>query len=337
MGRIERSIEFVERDMRIIEDHQGLSGLPKGMVLTIGNFDGVHRGHQAIIKMARQTAKQKQTQVAVMTFDPHPEVVLRPERAPEILTPLQMKAFLLESLSVDILIVVRDSLKLLNLSPQDFVDQFLMENLAPSVIVEGPDFNFGYGRSGDINTLRKFGKSRNFEVVEVPFTEIPGDNGGQTEKCSSSAIRQLLQAGNPRRAAQILGRPFRLVGKTIPGRGIGTTLGYPTANIEPMVQVIPAEGVYAGYVVVGDCLEDVVFGGIRRPVAISIGRAKTFVSDHPLLLETHLLENNVEDLRGKWLGLDFMRFVRHQQRFESKEELKKQIQKDCDKALNFLI
>jgi riboflavin kinase/FMN adenylyltransferase len=212
-----------------------------------------------------------------------------------------------------------------------------MENLAPSVIVEGPDFNFGYGRSGDINTLREFGKSRNFEVVEVPFTEIPGDNGGQTEKCSSSAIRQLLQEGNPRRAAQILGRPFRLVGKTIPGRGIGTTLGYPTANIEPMVQVIPAEGVYAGYVVVGDCLEDVVFGGIRRPVAISIGRAKTFVSDHPLLLEAHLLENNVEDLRGKWLGLDFMRFVRHQQRFESKEELKKQIQKDCDKALNFLI
>jgi len=322
--------------MRIIEDHQGLSGLPKGMVLTIGNFDGVHRGHQAIIKMARQTAKQKQTQVAVMTFDPHPEVVLRPERPPEILTPLRMKSILLESLSVDILIVVKDSLKLLNLSPQDFVDQFLMENLAPSVIVEGPDFNFGYGRSGDINTLREFGKSRNFEVVGVPFVDTGVKDGDVSGRCSSSAIRRLLGEGRPRQAAQILGRPFRLVGRTIPGRGVGVQLGFPTANIEPIVQVIPAEGVYAGYAVTGDCLEDVVFGGLRRPAAISIGRAKTFVGDHPLLLEAHLLEDKVEDLRGKWLGLDFMRFIRHQQRFETKDHLRQQIKKDCEKALNYL-
>ncbi len=323
--------------MQIIEDHQALSGLPKGMVLTIGNFDGVHRGHQAIITAARQIARDKQTQLAVMTFDPHPAVLLNPERVPGILTPLEMKALLLESLSVDVLIVIRDSLKLLNLSPEAFVDEFLMKNISPSVMVEGPDFNFGYGRSGDVNTLREFGKSRSFEVAEAPFTEVSGDSEGQTEKCSSSSIRQLLQEARPRRAAQVLGRPFRLVGQTIPGRGIGATLGFPTANIESMGQVIPAEGVYAGYVVVGDCFEDVVFGGLRRPAAISIGRAKTFVSDHPLLLEAHLLENDVEDLRNKWLGLDFMRFVRHQQRFDSKEHLQKQIQKDCDKALNFLI
>ncbi|MHC5092285.1 MAG: riboflavin kinase, partial [Planctomycetota bacterium] len=152
-----------------------------------------------------------------------------------------------------------------------------------------------------------------------------------------SSIRRLLEEGNVRRASQILGRPYRLVGKTIPGRGVGTQLGYPTANIEPVGQVIPAEGVYAGYGVVGECLEDVVFGGIRRPAAISIGRAKTFLSDHPLLLEAHLLEDDVENLRNKWLGLDFMRFIRHQQRYETKDDLKKQIQKDCDKALNYLI
>lgn len=323
--------------MRIIEDHRGLSGLPKGMVLTIGNFDGVHRGHQAIITAARQIARDRQTQVAVMTFDPHPEVVLRPERAPEILTPLKMKAFLLESLSVDVLIVVKDSLKLLNLSPQDFVDQFLMENLTPSVMVEGPDFNFGYGRSGDINTLREFGKSRNFEVVEVPFVDTGVKDGNVSAKCSSSVIRRLLGEGRPRQAAQILGRPFRLVGRTIPGRGVGAKIGFPTANIDAVGQVIPAEGVYAGYVVVGECLEEVVFGGLRRPAAISIGRAKTFVGDHPLLLEAHLLEDKVEDLRGKWLGLDFMRFIRHQQRFESKDHLRQQIKKDCEKALNYLI
>jgi riboflavin kinase/FMN adenylyltransferase len=323
--------------MRIIEDHQDLSNLPKGMVLTIGNFDGVHRGHQAIITTARKIAREQQTQVAVMTFDPHPAVILNPERVPGILTPLKMKAFLLESVGVDILIVIKDSLKLLNLSPEDFVDRFLMENLAPSVMVEGPDFNFGYGRSGDINTLREFGKRRSFDVVEVSFIETGNENDELSGKCSSSAIRHLIEEGRPRQAAQILGRPFRLVGRTIPGRGIGTGIGFPTANIEPIGQVVPAEGVYAGYAVVGDCLEEVAFGGLRRPAAISIGRAKTFVSDHPLLLEAHLLEDKTEDLRGKWLGLDFMRFVRHQQRFESKEILQQQIKKDCDKALNYLI
>lgn len=323
--------------MRIIEDHQNLSGLPKGMVLSIGNFDGVHRGHQAIIKTAREIAKEKQTQVAVMTFDPHPEVVLHPERAPEILTPLRMKSLLLESLSVDVLIVVKDSLKLLNLSPQDFIDGFLVEKFTPSVMVEGPDFNFGYGRSGDISVLREFGTSRNFEVVEVPFVDAGIRSNEPLGKCSSSSIRRFLAEGSLRHAAQVMGRPFRLVGRTIPGRGVGTQLGFPTANIEPIGQIVPAEGVYAGYAVVGDSFEDVVFGGIRRPAAISIGRAKTFLGDHPLLLEAHLLEDKVEDLRGKWLGLDFMQFVRHQQRFETKELLRQQIKKDCEKALNYLI
>jgi riboflavin kinase/FMN adenylyltransferase len=212
-----------------------------------------------------------------------------------------------------------------------------MENLAPSVMVEGPDFNFGYGRSGDINTLREFGKNRNFEVVEVPFVDAGSKDDESFAKCSSSTVRRFLAEGRPRQAAQIMGRPFRLVGRTIPGRGVGIQLGFPTANIEPAAQVIPAEGVYAGYAVTGDCFEDVVFGGIRRPAAISIGRAKTFVGDHPLLLEAHLLEDKVEELRGKWLGLDFMRYIRHQQRFETKDLLKQQIKKDCEKALNYLI
>jgi riboflavin kinase/FMN adenylyltransferase len=308
--------------MRIIEDHQVSDNLPQGMVLSIGNFDGMHRGHQTLVTTARQIAREKQTQVAAMTFDPHPAVLLYPDRAPGILTPLGMKALLLESLSVDTLIVIKDSLKLLNMSPEAFVDEFLMKHLSPSVMVEGPDFNFGYGRSGTIETL---------------FVGVDSAGSDPSEKCSSSAVRRLLSEGHARRAAQILGRPFRLVGKTIPGRGVGAKIGFPTANIDPIGQVIPAEGVYAGYVVVGECLEDVVFGGLRRPAAISIGRAKTFLSDHPLLLEAHLLEDDVENLRNKWLGLDFMRFIRHQQRYETKDGLKKQIQKDCDKALNYLI
>ncbi len=322
--------------MQIVENEQQLKQLPKGMVLTIGNFDGVHRGHQAILSAARALASEKQVPFAVMTFDPHPVAVLHPEQAPGVLTPIAVKAMLLESMSIQTLIVIKDSLKLLNLSPEDFVDQFLMENLSPSVIVEGPNFNFGYGRSGDINTLRQLGTERGFEVVEVPFSEIPDAESDGTIVCSSTHIRQFLERGRVRQAAQILGRPYRLIGKTIKGRGIGTKLGFPTANIEAEGQIIPCEGVFAGYVVVGDSFDEVAFGGLRRAAAISIGRAKTFVSDHPLLLEAHLLENKVEDLSGKWLGLDFMRFIRHQQRFETRDDLKQQIAKDVQRAEQML-
>lgn len=322
--------------MQVIETQEQLKQLPRGMVLTIGNFDGVHRGHQAILSAARALAREKQIPLAVMTFDPHPVAILHPEQAPGVLTPLAVKKLLLESMSVHTLIVIKDSLKLLNLSPEAFVDQFLMENLAPSAVVEGPNFNFGYGRSGDINTLRQLGTGRGFEVVEIPYTEIPDPDTDAPLICSSTRARQLLESGKVRQAAQILGRPYRLIGRTIKGRGVGTTLGFPTANLAVEQQIIPSEGVYAGYVVVGDSFDEVAFGGLRRAAAISIGRAKTFVTDHPLLLEAHLLENRVEDLSRKWLALDFMRFLRHQQRFDSKEHLREQIAKDTQRAEQML-
>ncbi len=318
--------------MQMIDNTQQIQQLPKGMVLTIGNFDGVHRGHQAILSEARAIARQRGVGFAAMTFDPHPVALLHPEHAPGVLTPLAMKAMLAASMSVHTMIVIKDSLELLNLSPEAFVDQFLMANLAPSVVVEGPDFHFGYGRSGNVQTLRELGADRGFDVVEVPFTEITLSQDKTAAKCSSSQIRQLLERGQVRDASEVLGRPYRLIGQTMKGRGVGTQLGFPTANIDPLGQIIPSEGVYAGYAVVGDSFEDVAFGGLRRPAAISIGRAKTFMSDHPLLLEAHLLENKVEDLSGKWLALDFMRFLRHQQRFDSKDHLTAQIKKDIQRA-----
>lgn len=321
--------------MRVEETLQQMAELPRGMVVTIGNFDGVHRGHQAVLCAARHVALQRQTKTAAMTFDPHPAAVLKPDAAIGTLTPLPMKKMLIESLGIDFLIVIKDSLKLLNLSPQAFIEEFLLASLSPSVLVEGSDFSFGYGRSGNLDTLREIATKAGFEVVEVPF-ELRDKSSRHLEKCSSTEIRQLLEEGDVRLASQILGRPYRLIGKTIPGRGIGRQIGFPTANIEPIGQIIPAEGVYAGYVVVGDRLEDVVFGGLRRPAAISIGRAKTFDSNHPLLLEAHLLENKVESLSGKWLGMDFMRFLRHQQRFESKEWLKSQIAHDVERAERIL-
>ena len=163
---------------------------------------------------------------------------------------------------------------------------------------------------------------------------------------SSSLIRGFLEKGNVKDAAAALGRSYKLIGKTIPGRGKGSEIGFPTANLEPLDQMIPAEGVYAGFVEIGESLEDLTtkptkstknsYMGQRLPAAISIGRAKTFVADHPLLLEAHILKDNVPDLYGKWLAMDFIARIRPQHRFESVEVLKSQIAKDCEQIKRIL-
>ncbi|MBW8017827.1 MAG: riboflavin biosynthesis protein RibF [Planctomycetes bacterium] len=322
--------------MKVFESLESLENLEKGCVLTIGNFDGFHLGHQDIITAAQQAVgKFGASGTVVMTFDPHPVAILHPEKAPGVLTPLELKKTLLGRSGIDSLVIIKDSLGLLNLSPGDFIDQFLMKAASPKAVVEGPNFHFGYGRSGDIDTLRQFGSLRGFEVVEVRFKQI-NLNDRRLVNCSSSLIRIDLEDGNVKDAAAMLSRPYRLAGKTVKGRGIGRKLGFPTANIEPLKQVIPAEGVYAGFVAAADSLEEVCLSEANRPAAISIGRAKTFLTDHPLLLEAHILEDNVEDLAGKWLAIDFVDRIRSQKRFENRELLKEQISRDCKKAVYLL-
>jgi riboflavin kinase/FMN adenylyltransferase len=319
--------------MRTLDSTQ-LNDAVRGGVVSIGNFDGVHLGHQDILRQARLACGSGL--LSAMTFEPHPAAILYPDRALRVLSPLTMKIKLLEDAGVDQLIVITDSLRLLNLSPKDFIDDFLMKTLSPKVVIEGPNFNFGYGRSGTMDTLRAMGRQRGVEVVEVPYRQIHLDADRRSMVCSSSLIRGLLEQGEVDHAATALGRPYRLIGKTVPGRGIGRQLGFPTANIHPEQQVIPNEGVYAGYVVVGDSLESVCLGGTRRPAALSLGRAKTFLSDYPLLIEAHILENNVENLYGKYLAMEFIGKIRGQQRFENKQALIDQIHLDCKKVLEIL-
>lgn len=304
--------------------------------LTIGNFDGVHLGHQDIIRAGKNAVKENNLAgLALMTFDPHPVAILHPERAPAILTPMPIKQHLLEKSLVDCLIVLKDSLDMLNLSPNDFVDKFLMNTVKPAIVVEGPNFKFGYGRSGDIDTLTRLGAARGFEVIVTQPRKIQTETG-QSVMCSSSLIRDLLHQGKVDLAAKALGRFYRLIGKTVPGRGIGRQLGFPTANIEPLDQIIPSEGVYAGFVAAGDNAHDVCTDINLRPAAFSVGRAKTFLSDHPLLLEAHILTEDIEDLTGKWLAMQFVKKIRSQQRFENQEALKKQIADDCRTAATIL-
>jgi riboflavin kinase/FMN adenylyltransferase len=306
-----------------------------GCALTIGNFDGVHIGHGRILAEARRAAEELKTELAVMTFEPHPAALLHPERAPVILTPPKMKRLLLERFKVDCLVVLEDSLAILNLAPKEFVRRFLIEGIRPAVVIEGENFHFGYGRSGNVHTLGALGVENGFRVVAAE-QERARLSIGHAVEISSTLVRDLLAAGKVSDAAIALGRPYRLIGKTVAGRGKGRELGFPTANIEPAEQVVPAEGVYAGLVEIGDEPEQVCVSSQSKPAALSIGRAKTFVSEHPLLVEAHLLGGGIGDLGGKYLAMDFVERIRGQRRFESKADLSGQIGRDCRKIREIL-
>ncbi len=313
--------------MQIINSLCDVNDSMKNCCLTIGNFDGVHLGHQAIIKATAQKAKELNTKTVIMTFEPHPAVILHPEKQPQVLTPLPLKIQLLKEMNVDLLIVVKDSYKMLTLSPENFIKEFLMQTLKPKAIVEGDDFHFGYGRSGNVETLKKFGQTNSFETVVVAAAT---ENNNQ--KISSTMIRRLLQKGNVDNAAKAIGRKYRLMGLVVSGRGKGAQLGFPTANIDPCNQIIPAEGVYAGYVTVKNNIEKLCQDKANIPAVFSLGRAKTFVSNHPLLIEAHILDENTHNIYGKYLAMDFKKHIRGQERFQNAEQLKKQIDIDCRKA-----
>lgn len=324
--------------MEVIQTNSDLSQLAKlkkGCVLTIGNFDGVHLGHQEIINVARKLADQRHYELVLMTFEPHPVAILYPEKAPGVLTPIALKKHLLAQFGVDYLVVLESSYRILNLSPESFVDEFLAKSVQPDVVVEGEDFNFGYGRSGNVRILKELGQKFSFEIVIVPGKEIKLADE-QTARVSSTLIRHLLHKGNVADAAKALGRYYRLSGQTTLGKGKGRKLGFPTANIDPVNQIIPAEGVYAGFVEITDTQEQLCQSKNKLPAAFSIGRAKTFISYHPLLIEAHILGQDPGDLYGKHLAMDFVDFIRHQQKFTSPQHLSTQIAKDCQKAKEIL-
>ena len=321
--------------MRMIESIPELKKIEKDCVLTIGNFDGVHLGHQQILSAAAKAAQKNQVELIAMTFEPHPVAILYPERALGMLTPLEMKKRLLKQSGVDCLIILKDSAELLNPSPEDFVGKFLVENIHPGAVVEGHDFNFGAERTGNIETLQKLGKKKSFDVsvIEPKTIEL---TTGQIVRVSSTMIRYMLESGHVADAAVALGRPYRLVGEIIPGRGIGKKLGFPTLNMKKPEQVIPAEGVYAGFVRVGQSIEDVLFSEGKIPAAYSVGQARTYGEEFPLLIEAHLLEENLNGLTGKWMAMDFIERIRSQHKFKTPEELSAQITKDCQKAKEIL-
>jgi riboflavin kinase/FMN adenylyltransferase len=324
-----------EKKMKVFDTVSELEHIEKGCVLTIGNFDGVHLGHQAILAAARQAADKRRVDLVAMTFEPHPVAILFPERAPGVLTPLEIKIHLLAQFGVDSLIVLKDNPELLDLAPEDFISRFLIEKVRPSEVVEGTDFNFGVGRTGNIETLRKLGAREGFDTSIVQPRKIKLSTG-QTVRVSSTIIRYMLESGHAADARAALGRPYRLLEEIIPGRGIGKKLGFPTLNMRKPKQVIPAEGVYAGLVRVGDTVEDILTSKQAIPAAYSIGQARTYGEEFPLLIEAHLLKKNLGTITANIMAMDFVQHIRHQHKFKTPDDLSKQIARDCEQAKEIL-
>jgi riboflavin kinase/FMN adenylyltransferase len=273
---------------------------PRSRRVAVGEFDGVHLGHREVISGSD----------TVLTFEPHPLRVVRPEAAPKLLTSLDAKAELIGSLGVQELVVIPFDQGFAGQSPQEFIDHVLVERLQATRVSVGENFRFGHRAAGDPEMLAADGR---FETRVVPLVEVDG------EIVSSSHIRGLVLAGEVELATRFLGAPFQLRGEVVHGDERGRTLGFPTANIVPdEALVCPGHGIYVARV-------------DRACAAVSIGVRPTFGTGRAVLVEAFLIDRN-EDLYGRVLALDFLERLRGERRFGSKEELIEQMRVDVQRA-----
>jgi len=285
-------------------------------VLTIGNFDGMHLAHQALVQRARSLAAQEQVPAVVLTFEPHPLTIVAPDRVPPLLTPRAEKSRLLEQHGADLVVIARSEPALLNLEAEDFVRNMVVQQFRPMVIVEGLSFGFGKGRKGNPQLLARMAAASGFQlsIVDAVCVELAD---GRCETVSSSLVRKLLSEGRVEDASRCLGRPYRLMGTVVVGEKRGRSLGFPTANLDAGSQMIPADGVYGATALVG---------ADRYTCALSIGHTPTF-SGTRRLVEAHLFDF-AGDLYGRQLSVDMQSWVRPQQTFASAEDLVQQLKQD---------
>lgn len=300
--------------MRVV--HGLESARLSSVVLTIGNFDGVHRGHQAILAAGRRRADAASTRLVVATFDPHPAAVLRRDPVPPTLTPLDEKVRCLEQAGADVLVVVRSRAELFGITAGRFITEVILPHFSPLAVVEGASFRFGRHRQGNVDTLRSAGRTHGFEVEVVEPVRVA--LGGHPETAiSSSLVRHLLSSGTVDQAAVCLGRPYALFGRVTHGAGRGRSLGFPTANLTVARQLIPADAVYAGRA---------YCKGRYFAAAASIGRNPTF-DDTDVAVEAHLLDFT-GDLLDQQIRLELIERLRGQQKFDSPQALHDQIARD---------
>ena len=303
---------------------RGLEEVPEDWgrsVVTIGSFDGVHRGHQLIIGRAVERARALGLRCVVVTFDPHPSEVVRPGSHPPLLAPHHRRAELMGELGVDAVLVLPFTLAFSQLSPQDFVRQVLVQALAAAVVVEGPNFRFGHRASGNVELLAELGAEYGFEVdlLDLTVTGSIGDGA----PFSSTLTRRLVAEGEVAGAAEVLGRPHRVEGTVVRGAQRGRELGYPTANVETLPHTaIPADGVYAGWLTAA---------GERMPAAISVGTNPTF-DGTARTVEAYAIDRVGLDLYGLHVSVDFLAYLRGMEKFDSIDALLDRMADDVKQA-----
>jgi riboflavin kinase/FMN adenylyltransferase len=307
--------------MEIVTELAACPRPERGCVVTIGAYDGVHHGHRALIRRVQHMAAELECATAVVTFDRHPAVVVRPESAPKLLTDLEQKLALLKDLGVDYTLVIRFDKERSQESAEDFVVTVLVGCLNARAVVVGHDFKFGHDRRGNVELLQRMGSEYDFDVLGINLEHDPDED----ETVSSTRIRKLLEAGDIDAAARLLGRPHEVRGTVAQGDQRGRELGFPTANVAvPAEILLPADGIYAGWYERPD--------GSVHPAAISLGRRPTFYeSAEASLLEAYLLDF-AGDLYGEPARVRFVARLRGEEKFDSVDALVAQIKQDIADA-----
>ncbi|MCK5877488.1 MAG: bifunctional riboflavin kinase/FAD synthetase [Candidatus Marithrix sp.] len=302
-------MEFIRNISQLNSNHQGC-------VATIGNFDGVHLGHQAVLKQLEAKAKQLQLPMIVVIFEPQPQEFFTPHAAPARLTRLREKLLAMHRYGVEKALCIHFDSRFASLSTEKFIQQLLVENLRVKHIVIGDDFHFGQGRKGNFVALQQAGKLYDFTVESQNTFVIDG------ERVSSTRIRQALEQNNMQQAAKLLGRPYTFCGRIGYGQQRGRTIGFPTANIFLHRHVSPLLGVFAVF----------LHGITDQPLAgvANLGTRPT-VDGKQLLLEVHILDFD-EQIYGRYVEVEFLKKIRDEQKFASFNALKQQIKIDIQSA-----
>ena len=307
------------------------SGTPEALrpcVLTLGNFDGVHRGHRAVLTALGEAGHRLGLPSVAVTFEQHPVAVLRPDEAPELITPPPLRDELLADTGIDGLLVLDFTTEFAQQTPEEFVRSVFVRGLDARCVVVGMDTRFGHRNSGDVSTLADLGEHFGFEVVAL-------DDVGDGERFSSTTVRRHLGAGEVAEAARILGRPHRVVGTVVHGNHRGRALGFPTANLAAdSLGLVPLEGVYAGWLTRLDLGENEF--DRTMPAAISVGTNPTFETRDRRTVEAYVLDRDDLDLYDETVMVEFTAHIRPTLRFDSVEELTAAMAEDVERCRELL-
>ncbi len=307
--------------MRVFRDMDSLPQL-SGSVVTVGSFDGLHSGHQKLIKKIKQLSQSTEGPSVVITFDPHPRSIVYPkDKSLKILTSLQEKIDLLRNTDIDILVIVPFTVEFSQLAPSEYIEKLLIEKFRPRHLVIGYDHKFGLNRAGNIDLLRSKAQQYNYEVTEISKYEA------DQLAISSTRIRKAILGGDLETANTLLNRPYELSGHVVRGKKLGTKLGFPTANlkVEDSKKLIPKDGIYACYVVVN---------GEQYQGMLYIGNIPTLDSTQPTTIEVNIFDFD-EDIYDQRISIQLLSYLRDDKKFESLDALKAQLKADKEDSLNF--